>query len=60
MAYICLVDRNKRFEKLKNGTLQLDDKFIVSEKAWKEREGSSMFVEVGKEIRVEDLKKGQK
>ena len=28
------------FEKLKNGTLQLDDKFIVSERAWKEREGS--------------------
>ena len=46
------------FEKLKNGTLQLDDKFIVSEKAWKEREGSSMFVEVGKEIRVEDLLRG--
>ena len=46
------------FEKLKNGTLQLDDKFTVSEKAWKEREGSSMFVEVGKEIRVEDLLRG--
>ena len=46
------------FEKLKNGTLQLDDKFIVSERAWKEREGSSMFVEVGKEIRVEDLLRG--
>ncbi len=46
------------FEKLSNGTLQLDDKFIVSEKAWKEREGSSMFVEVGKEIRVEDLLRG--
>lgn len=46
------------FEKLKNGTLQLDDKFTVSERAWKEREGSSMFVEVGKEIRVEDLLRG--
>ena len=46
------------FEKLKNGTLRLDDKFVVSEKAWKEREGSSMFVEVGKEIRVEDLLRG--
>jgi D-alanyl-D-alanine carboxypeptidase (penicillin-binding protein 5/6) len=46
------------FEKLRNGTLQLDDKFTVSERAWKEREGSSMFVEVGKEIRVEDLLRG--
>ena len=46
------------FEKLRNETLQLDDKFMVSERAWKEREGSSMFVEVGKEIRVEDLLRG--
>ena len=27
------------FEKLSNGTLTLDDKFLVSELAWKEREG---------------------
>ena len=46
------------FEKLYNGTLTLDDKFLVSERAWKEREGSSMFVEVDKEIRVEDLLRG--
>ena len=46
------------FEKLSNGTLTLDDKFLVSERAWKEREGSSMFVEVDKEIRVEDLLRG--
>ena len=46
------------FEKLSNGTLSLDDKFLVSERAWKEREGSSMFVEVDKEIRVEDLLRG--
>ena len=46
------------FEKLSNGTLSLDDKFLVSEKAWREREGSSMFVEVDKEIRVEDLLRG--
>ena len=46
------------FEKLSNGSLTLDDTFIVSEKAWKEREGSSMFVEVDKEIRVEDLLRG--
>ena len=46
------------FEKLANGTLTLDDKFLVSERAWKEREGSSMFVEIDKEIRVEDLLRG--
>ena len=46
------------FEKLSNGTLALDDKFLVSERAWREREGSSMFVEVDKEIRVEDLLRG--
>ncbi len=46
------------FEKLSNGTLSLDDTFLVSERAWKEREGSSMFVEVDKSIRVEDLLRG--
>ena len=46
------------FEKLSNGTLSLDDSFLVSERAWKEREGSSMFVEVDKNIRVEDLLRG--
>ena len=46
------------FEKLSNGSLTLDDTFLVSEKAWREREGSSMFVEVDKDIRVEDLLRG--
>ena len=46
------------FEKLSNGSLTLDDTFLVSEKAWREREGSSMFVEVDKQIRVEDLLRG--
>ena len=46
------------FEKLDNETLTLDDKFLVSNRAWKEREGSSMFVEVDTEIRVEDLLRG--
>ena len=46
------------FEKLSNGSLTLDDTFLVSEKAWREREGSSMFVEVDKKIRVEDLLRG--
>ena len=31
------------FEKLSNGTLQLDDEFIVSEKAWREREGCLLY-----------------
>lgn len=45
------------FEKLKNGTLSLDDTFPVSKKAWKMK-GSKMFVEVGKRVRVEDLIRG--
>ena len=48
------------FDLIKSGDLSLDDKFLVSEKAWREREGSSMFVEVDKEIRVEDLRKKHK
>jgi len=45
------------FEKLKNGSLSLDDTFPVSKKAWK-MQGSKMFVLVGKRIRVEDLIRG--
>lgn len=45
------------FERLKNGTLSLDDTFAVSEKAWR-KGGSKMFVEVGKRVRVEDLLRG--
>lgn len=45
------------FEKLKNGSLSLDDTFPVSKKAWK-MQGSKMFVEVGKRARVEDLIRG--
>jgi len=45
------------FERLKDGSLSLDDKFRVSEKAWR-KGGSKMFVEVGKRIRVEDLLRG--
>ncbi len=45
------------FERLKNGTLSLDDTFTVSEKAWR-KGGSKMFVEVGKQVRVEDLLRG--
>lgn len=45
------------FEQLKQGKLSLDDKFVVSRKAWK-MGGSKMFVEVDKRVRVEDLVRG--
>lgn len=45
------------FQRLKDGRLSLDDKFHVSEYAWR-KGGSKMFIEVGKEIRVEDLLRG--
>ncbi len=45
------------FEKLRDGSLSLDDTFPVSEKAWR-KGGSKMFVEVGKDVRVEDLIRG--
>lgn len=45
------------FEKLKEGSLSLDDTFTVSEKAWR-KGGSKMFVEVGKQVRIEDLLRG--
>jgi D-alanyl-D-alanine carboxypeptidase (penicillin-binding protein 5/6) len=45
------------FDKLKVGSLTLDDKFFVSEKAWR-MGGSEMFVLVDTEIRIEDLIRG--
>ncbi len=45
------------FDRLKNGDLSMSDKFVVSEKAWR-KGGSKMFVEVGKEITVENLLQG--
>ncbi|MCH8038539.1 MAG: D-alanyl-D-alanine carboxypeptidase [Proteobacteria bacterium] len=45
------------FERLKDGRLSLDDELPVSEKAWR-KGGSKMFVEVGKQVRVEDLLRG--
>ena len=45
------------FELLENGELSLDDKFVVSRKAWR-MGGSKMFVEVDKQVRVEDLLRG--
>ena len=48
------------FEMLKNGDLNLDDKFLVSKKAWKLSTAgySSMFIMVGDEVSVEDLLRG--
>jgi serine-type D-Ala-D-Ala carboxypeptidase (penicillin-binding protein 5/6) len=45
------------FERLRDGSLQLDDELLVSENAWR-KGGSKMFVEVGKRVRVEDLLRG--
>ncbi len=48
------------FELLKKGELELDDKFFVSENAWRlSKSGySSMFIMVGDEVSVEDLLRG--
>ena len=45
------------FDLIKSGDLSLDDKFIVSEKAWRLSTAgySSMFIMVGDEVSVEDL-----
>lgn len=45
------------FDWLKTGSLKLEDEVTISEKAWR-TEGSKMFIEVGKKIRLEDLLKG--
>ncbi|HLB80429.1 MAG TPA: D-alanyl-D-alanine carboxypeptidase family protein [Dongiaceae bacterium] len=46
------------FERLKEGRISLDDTFPVSEKAWALNEGSTMFVGIDTQIRVEDLIRG--
>ena len=48
------------FDLLKEGSLSLEDKFIISEKAWRLSQPgySSMFIVVGDEISVENLLKG--
>lgn len=45
------------FERLKEGSLKMEDTFPVSEKAWK-KGGSKMFVEVNKRVSVGDLLRG--
>ncbi len=48
------------FDLIKNGELSLNDKFIVSENAWRLSQSgySSMFIMVGDQISVENLLKG--
>ena len=45
------------FERLKSGALSLDDKFPISEKAYR-LGGSRSFLELGDYVRVEDLMRG--
>ncbi len=49
-------------EKIKNGTLSLDDEFVVSENAWRKggaaTGGSTMFLNPNSRVKVEDLLRG--
>lgn len=42
------------FDRIADGSLALDDTFLISEKAWR-KGGSKTFVEVGKQVSVRDL-----
>ncbi|MGB5105054.1 MAG: D-alanyl-D-alanine carboxypeptidase family protein [Steroidobacteraceae bacterium] len=45
------------FKALKEGRIKLDDMVTISEHAWKQ-EGSRMFIEVGKQVSVDNLIQG--
>ena len=45
------------FRELGNGRLHLEDMATISEKAWK-TSGSRMFVDLGNQVKIEDLLKG--
>lgn len=45
------------FAALKQGTIKLDQSVLISRKAWKTG-GSRMFIQVGTEVKVDDLLKG--
>jgi D-alanyl-D-alanine carboxypeptidase (penicillin-binding protein 5/6) len=45
------------YERLKQGHMKLEDELLVSERAWK-MGGSKMFVQVGTQVKVEDLIRG--
>ena len=44
-------------DQIVNGSISLDDKVLISEKAWKTG-GSKMFIEAGKRVSVKDLLSG--
>ena len=48
------------FELIENGEISLDDKFLISEKAWRLSKpgNSSMFIMLNDEVSVEDLLRG--
>ena len=50
------------FERLKDGALNMDDEFIVSENAWRKggaKTGSStMFLKIGDKVKLRDLLRG--
>lgn len=46
------------FQRISDGRVKLTDQFPVSERAWRERSGSTMFVKVGNTVPVEDLIRG--
>ena len=48
------------FDLIKNGEISLDDKFLISEKAWRLSKpgNSSMFIMLNDEVSVEDLLRG--
>ena len=45
------------FSELKNGTLHLNDEVLITKNAWRTK-GSSMFIDAGKKVTVDDLLKG--
>jgi len=45
------------FDAIKNGKLKMDDTLPVSQHAW-QQEGSRMFLNVGQQVKVEDLIRG--
>lgn len=45
------------FRAIKQGRISLDDRFLVSRKAWA-KGGSKMFVKEGERVRIEDLLRG--
>jgi D-alanyl-D-alanine carboxypeptidase (penicillin-binding protein 5/6) len=45
------------YERLKQGKMRLEDELLVSERAWR-MAGSKMYVQVGTQVKVEDLIRG--